>query len=798
MIQVVRHAFRLLRRAPALAAISILTIALGVGAATTMFSVVKAVLLNPLPYPEPDRLAWVASLNGGQQIRTSMPDFDDWRVANHSFTAMAIYSDAPFIAGGGDSPEHVSGTIVSEDFFDVLGVQPALGRAFVPEEHGAKAVLGSVILSDGLWRRTYGADPGILGRQVTLLGLPSTVIGVMPRGFSFPAGSDLWVSARALPDGNVRTAHNYWVIGRMRSGLGVEAAREDLSAIARSLKSRFPGPYQTEDATVRTLAAQLVGSVRVPMLILFGAVGVLLVVVSVNVATLLLVRGVTRSKELAVRTAMGATRRDLFRDLYAESLMLAVAGGAAGLLLAVWSMDLVRVMLPASLPRGVETRIDLGVIAFALVASAVVGGLFATLPSWRASGTDIHEVLKSGWRGPSASPRSRRLQGILVISEVALSLVLLAGAGLLFESFARLRAVDAGIRSAGVLTASVSFPMGGREVGQLAQRYRNLLARVRALPGVEQAGTIKDLPFDPIQRGGNFFIDGRPRDQAFDAGYLVVTPGMMDALGIPVLRGRGPSDQDSASAPGAVVINAEMARRFWPGRNPLGERIWFNSFEPRERWLTVVGVVGDVRQRGLVEPVPPLAYINYEQAQIQAQLGTGVLIIRTAIDPRALVPAVREVLRAVHPGAAASFRTMDDVMASATARQRFQMQVLAGFALLAFALSMTGLYGVLSYTVTSARAAIGLRMALGAQHGRIVRMVVGRGLGLTALGTMAGLAACVALGEVIRPVVYGIGPSDPLVLATASGLMLATALAACWLPARRAMQVDPMATLRDE
>jgi putative ABC transport system permease protein len=461
-------------------------------------------------------------------------------------------------------------------------------------------------------------------------------------------------------------------------------------------------------------------------------------------------------------------------------------------------MDLVRVLLPASLPRGFEAQIDPAVTAVAVAVSAAAGLLFGALPAWRSSGVDVHEILKTASRGLTANPQSRRVQGALVVSEMALSLVLLAGAGLLIASFERLRAVDAGFTSDRVLTASLSFPMGRGEVAQLAARYRDLLARLRALPGVEHAGTIKDLPLDPIQRSGNFFVDQRPRDQALDAGYLVVTPGVMEALRIPILRGRGFSERDSASAPAAVVINAEMARQYWPGRDPLGDRIWFNSFEPKERWLTIVGIAGDVRQRGLVEPVPPLAYINFEQAQIQAQLGSGVLIVRTATDPGAAIPAVREALRAVHPEAAATFRPMDEVMAAATSKQRFQMQVLVAFASLALLLAAVGLYGVLSYAVTGARASIGIRMALGAGRWRIFRDIALRALGLTLAGTLAGLAACAALGAVMRPVVFGVGPGDPRVLSLAVVALFATALAACWFPARRAMRTDPIAALREE
>ncbi len=781
----------------AAAAPAVVTVALGVAATTLLFAVVKAVLLNPLPYPEPDRLAWIASVAGNEQSRTSMPDFDDWQRASRSFTAMALYSDAPLIAGGGDTPQHVSGTLVSESFFDVLGVRPAVGRGFLPEEHRGSAMLGNVILSHGLWQRAFGGDPGIVGRRITLLGFSSTVVGVMPQGFAYPTGSDLWVSARAVPDGDARTAHNYFVIGRLQPGVTIEGGRADIRSVVRDLKRQFPGPYQTEDAVVERLDRHLVGSARSTLLLLLAAVGLLLLLVAVNVANLLLVQAAMRARELAIRSALGADRRDLFQSLLAESLLLAGAGGAAGLLLAYWSIDLLRALLPATLLRGTETAIDAGVVAFGVGVSLATGLLFGWLPAWRASRPDVNDLVKSTARS-SLTRQAQQMQSLLIVSQVALSLVLVAGAGLLLDSFVRLRAVDAGFTSRGVLAASLSFPMRSGEAARLAGYYRDLLDRVRALPGVEQAGIIKDLPLDPIQRSGNFIIEGRGRDTSFEAGYLVATPGMMDALGIPILSGRAITDGDTASAPAAVVINQAMARRFWPDRDPIGQRVWFNSFEPKERWLTIVGVAGDVRQRGLTDPAPPLTYVPYEQVQLQAQLGSGGLVVRTSGDPRTLANAIREALRGVNPEAAAAFRTLDDVMAAATSKQRFQMQVLAAFAALALVLASVGLYGVLAYTVASGRTAIGIRMALGATPARVARMIVARAAALTTAGAAIGGAGWLAVQPALGSVVFGVSPGDSRVLSAAIAVMFVAALAGCWFPARRAMLTDPIAALRQD
>jgi len=797
--QGLRHSVRSLRRAPSLTAISVLTVALGVGAGAALFSVVKAVLLNPLPYPDPGRLVWVAARNdSGGETRVSLPDCDDWRNQNHSFAAMAAYGEGPVVAGGGEVPEHSQGAVVSEDFFEVLGVHPAMGRLFSSEEHQPGRALEKVVIGYGLWQRAYGGDRAILGRRITVLGLPSTVIGVMPPGFSFPSGSELWVSARALGEGDERTAHNFWVVGRLRPGVSLEATSQDISIIARRIKQQYPGPYQTADASVTTLAYHLTGSVRAPLVVLFAAVGLLLLIVCVNVANLLLVRVTARSRELAVRTALGAERRHLFHHLLMESLILAAAGGALGLLVAFWSMDLVRVLLPAGVPRAAEIRIDGGVIAFALALTAVVGVLFGTLPSWRASLLNIHHVLKAGARGQTPARRTQRMQGALVISEVALSVVLLAGAGLLLQSFSRLKAVDPGLKSAHVLAVDLSLPVNEAERERLVARYRDLLERVRALPGVEAAGTIKDLPLDPIQRDGHFFIQNRPNSEALDAGYLIVSPGLMEALHIPLVRGRRFMESDSEEAPGVAIVSAEMARRFWPGRDPIGERIWFDSFDDKEHWLTIVGVAGDVRQSGLTEPASAQAFVCYSQVQHQGQLGSGNLVLRAAVDPKSLIPAVRRAIHDTNPEAAATFRLMDDVLADATARQRFQMQVLGAFAALALILAAVGLYGVLSYTVTSNRSSIGIRIALGAQPGEVFRLMTRRALWLASAGAGIGIIGCLAVRRVLASVVFGVGPSEPAVLASAAAAMVAVSLAACWFPARRAMRVDPATVLREE
>ena len=794
--------FRSLRRAPALSMVSILTVALGVGAGTALFSVVKAVLLDPLPFPDPGRLAWVAEVNeSGHPMQVAQANLKDWQRENRSFTQMAAYGAGPVNAGGGsDYPQRTYGAEVTGDFFDVMGVHPVLGRTFDAAEQKFRAA-GTVILGNGLWRRAYGADPRILGRTIKLMGQPFTVIGVMPPGFDYPNGSEVWIAAGAFFDFPSRTAHNFRVVGRLRPGVTIEQAQADIGAISRRLKQQYPSPFMAQDAAVIRLDRQMVGEVRPALLMLFGAVGFLLLIVCVNVANLLMVRLTTRTHEISVRVALGAGRLRLFRQLLEESLTLAAAGGALGLLLAFWSMDLLRILLPADLPRAGEIRIDGGVVAFALAVSAAAGILFGVLPSWRASGMNVNEALKAASRSATAGRRAHRVQAALVISEVCLSLVLVAGAGLLANSFWRLRSVNPGFDADHVLVANVSFTTPSRDSGfdRLSPMFFDLLSQLRAIPGVESAGLVKDLPLDGFMRDGHFNIENRPQASGTaDAVYRIVSPGYLATMHIPLLRGRDFSDGDTANSQPVVLISAEMARVYFPNENPIGRRVWFDSFAPKEQWLTIAGVVGDVREGGLTKPVQPTAYVSHPQAEEPSQLLDENFVLRTSQDPRSIIGAVRRRIRAADREAALKFETMDDVLSRSVARQRFQMQVLGGFAALALALAAIGLYGVLSYLVTSDRAGIAIRMALGAQPRSIFAMVTARALRLAAAGVGLGLAGCWAVRGVLARLIFGIGPSDPLTLAAAAAVLLMVALAASWFPARRAMRVDPISALREE
>jgi len=801
----IRYAARSLARVPSLSAISIVTVALGVGAGTSLFSVVKAVLLNPLPYANSGRLAWLAEVNDhGRPMSVAFQNFLDWRSGNRSFSAIAGYEEGPAIVSGSDLPQSTFGAAVTQDFFRVMGTDAILGRTFSHDEQamGGPSV---VVLGYGLWQRAFGGNRAILGRGIHLLGISPVVIGFMPPGFSYPEKAELWVPQTAFgdPGFSVRTGHNWRVVGRLKPGVRLEQAQADLGSIEHAIKQQYPSPFQGKDAAVISLAAHVAGEVRRPLIMLFGAVGFLLLIVCVNVANLLLVRVAARARELAIRTALGAGRRHLVRQMLTESLLLAVAGGISGSLLAVWSMDLLRVLLPADMPRAGEISIDAGVIAFALAVSAAAGIVFGLLPAWRASATNVNDALKAGSRSATAGKRSQRTQAALAISEACLSLILVAGAGLLVRSFWNLRSIDPGFRSDHVLAADTDFEWHGFESPDkenLVPQYRDLLERARAIPGVETAAMTRSLPVEAGAPDGHFFIEDRRTETAnADANYSVISPGYLKALRIPLLRGRDFTKQDTEASQPAAIVSEELARVYFAGRDPLGQRIWFDSFgSGQPHWLTIVGIAGDVHEDGLTRAALPQAYTCYTQQSSGGMLGGGTLLVRTALPPASVAGAVRQVIRSVNPEAVPNTRTMDSVLAASLAKQRFQMEILGGFAALALLLAAVGLYGVLSHMVTAARSQIGIRLALGAPRSLVFRMIAGRALMLAGMGVVAGTLGCLALRRVMAAVLFGIGPNDPATLAAAIAVLLAVALAAAWIPARRATKVDPMAALREE
>lgn len=799
LLQELRQGARALLRIPSLTTISILTVALGVGAGASLFSVVKAVLLNPLPYPDPGRLAWLAEVNAkGRQIQVAYPNFVDWRSQSHSFTSMSVFADFPVVVAGGDLPLSTRGALADESFFATLGVSARLGRTFAANDVKV-GVAPVAVIGYGLWQRAFGGDPSIAGRRLRMSGIAATIVGVMPPGFAWPENTEIWlpVTATGNPAHSGRTGHNWRVLGRLKPGSTMAMAQAEVDGIEQRIKQQYPSPFQTKDAAVVALQEHVTGQVRPALLILFGAVGFLLLIVCVNVANLLLVRVTARSRELAVRSALGAGRRRLIRQTLTESLLLGAAGGAAGLLLASLSMELLKALLPPEVPRLSEIQIDGGVVAFALAVSAAVGLLFGFLPAWRASAMNVNDALKSGSRSATAGAASKRTQSALVVSEVCLSLVLVTGAALLARSFWNLRSIDPGFRSDHVLVSDASFPEG--KMPATLANYRELLARIRAIPGVEATGTASNLPIAGFHPDGHFNIEGRAeQSKAADADYIVVSPGYLSAMRIPLLRGRDFNENDDENSRHAAVINQEMARVYFPGTDPIGQRIWFDSFNSRENWATVVGVAGDTRQSSLTKSVDPLAYVLYTQQTYAGLLADGSLVVRTKIDPAGVAGAVRSAIRAINPDSAPTPRTMASVLSESLARQRFQMDILGAFAVLALVLAAVGLYGVLSYIVSANRTQIGIRLALGARPSAMFVAITARALALTAAGVTLGALGCVAVRQVLTSLLFGIGPGDPLTIAVAIVVLLLVAIAAAFFPALRAMRTDPMAALREE
>ena len=795
------HLLRSLLRAPALSVVSILTVALGTGAGTALFSVVKAVVLNPLSYPEPGRLAWIAEVNeGGRQTQVAQANFEDWQRENRSFSYLASFGEGPVNAGGGEAPIRTFGAYVSQAFFDVMGVQPTLGRGFDPAEQKFRAA-GTVVLGNGLWRRAYGGDPAILGRRIKLMGQPFVVIGVMPPGFDYPDHSEVWIAAGAFFDSPARTAHNFRVVGRLARGVTFLEAQSDIGAIARALKEQYPSPFMAKDALVIPLDRHIVGEVRPTLLTLFAAVGFVLLIVCVNVANLLMVRVSTRAREISVRVALGASRSHLFRQMLAESIALATTGGALGLLIALWSMNLLRLLLPADLPRGEDIRIDTGVVIFGLAISVLTGLVFGMLPAWRASRLNVNDALKAASRSATAGRRAHRAQAVLVVSEVCLSLVLVAGAGLLATSYWRLRSINPGFAADHVIAANVSFTTPTRDTGfdHLSPMFSQLLEQLHAIPGVESAALTRGLPLDRPGPDGHFHLENRPQDSGkADAEYRVISPGYLATMHIPLVRGRDLTDQDTSTSLPVVLISAEMARIYWPNQDPMGRRIWFDSFTPKEQWLTIVGIVGDVRESALWRPVAPTAYVSHTQMLLPQTLLDENLVLRATRNPSMIIAAVRDRVHTADREAAIEFEEMNDVLVRSVARQRFQMQIIGGFAALALVLAAVGIYGVLSFIVTSNRFAIAIRMALGAQRWTIFAMITTRALCLAALGAALGVAGCFAIRKLLSGLLFGIGPTDPAILSAAAVVLLVVALAASYFPARRAMRADPISTLHEE
>jgi len=796
--QDLRYGSRVLLKNPGFTAVAILALALGIGANSAIFSVVNAVLLRPLPYHDPDRI--MTALHSGW-FPVAPANFLDWRAQNHVFERIAAAQAWGASLTGRDKPEQLKALQVTPDLFPVLGVDPVLGRTFLPEEDrpGAGRV---VVLSHQLWQRRFGGDPKIVGQTLVLNGVGHTVVGVMPPGFQFApfwvTNAELWVPLDLTLRVNDRAGRSLRVFARLKPGVTREQAQAEMDTISRRLEQQYPGTNKSLDVTVDPLHEKVVGKVRQALLVLLGAVSFVLLIACANVANLLLARSAARQKEIAIRTALGAGRLRLVRQLLTESMLLASLGGALGLLLARWGVKFLVALSPANLPRVETINLDSRVFGFTLAISLLTGLVFGLAPALQASKLDLNESLKEGGRSATEGIRRNRVRSLLMISEVALALVLLIGAGLMIRSFRRLQAVEAGFDPRRVLTLVVPLRSSQYSTGpQRSAFFQRLIERVGALPGVESASAINHLPLAGDIWTLGFTVEGRPAPppgEGPSAAYRIIRPNYFHTMGISLLKGRDFTEHDAAGTPGVAIINEAFARNIWPHEDPIGKRIRVNDDGPDPR--EIVGIVKDVKQREwTAEPMREM-YLPYLQNPAPSYL---TLVARTTADPLSLAAAVRNEVWTIDKDVPVSqVASMEQVIAGATGGPRFNLLLLNLFASVALILAAVGIYGVMAYSVSQRTHEIGIRLALGAQTTDVIKLVVGQGMALTLIGVAIGLAAAFAVTRLMSSLLFGVSATDPLTFAVIALLLLLVALVACYLPARRATKVDPMVALRYE
>ena len=802
--QDLRYGFRALLRNPGFCAVAILALALGIGPNTAIFTMVNAVLLKPLPVPEPQRVVmiWGTMLKSGfDQLPVSGADYLDWKKQSTSFEEMAAAFAIPEyglnVSGAGE-PERVPAATASKEFLPALGIRPIAGRNFRPEEDrpgGAPAVL----ISNVFWQRRFHADPSAIGRTLTVDGVPRTIVGVVPHELGEMVAADLWLPTAIDPNNPERRNHNYGVVALLRPGVTVAQARAEMTVIAQRLERAYPASNTGYGITVFPMAEMFTGRIRPVLVILLGAVGLLLLIACSNLANLLLARSATREKEIAVRAALGAGRSRIVRQLLTESLVLAIAGGSLGLLLAIWTVHVLRGVVPDMFPMLQHMRVDLSVLSFTLGLSILTGLLFGMVPAWKSSYADLNTTLKeAGGRSESAGG-SHRVRSFLLASQVALAVLLSVSAGLLLRSFVRVAAVNPGVRVAHILTMNLSLPTVKYDTpAKRASFYRDLTERLESLPGVRSAGAVMFLPLRvsllSFRIGvSGFQIQGRPPvspGQDPMADYRIATPGYFNTIGIGLRQGRLFDQHDDLDAKRVALINQAMASRYFPGENPLGQHLATGGAS-----MEIVGVVADAKLYGLDAPIEPAIYVPHRQHPGES-MG---LAVHTRGDPAAIASAVRtEILKLDPEQPISSVRTMETVLSDSLMLRRVSMLMLAVFAALALTLAAVGIYGLTAYSVSRRTHEIGLRVALGASQAQILRLVVVRGLVLATIGAAIGLAAALQLTRALSGMLYGVTATDPLVFAGVPLLLVAVSAIASYVPARKAMRIDPLMALRYE
>jgi putative ABC transport system permease protein len=801
MIQDLRFGLRMLLKNPGFTLIAVFTLALGIGANTAIFSVVNAVLLRPLPFAEPERVMWLWDTQ--PQLPTapaSLPDFLDWKDQNRSFEYLAAFQSGSMFLDAGDGTVDTPAGLVIPEMFPLFRVSPILGRTFTAEEilPGRTRV---VVLSYALWQNRFGSDPNVIGRTTQLSGAPHTIIGVMPEGFSFPNNAEFWRPLAIDPKQLDRGPHYLRVVGRLKSGVTQAQAQAEMSALSARLAQQYPEKIAGHGVKLEPLRDVIVGDIGTPLYILLGAVGFVLLIACANVANLLLARVGVRQKEIAVRAALGATRLRIVRQLLTESILLAVGGGAAGLLSAIWGVHWLVSFGPDTIPRMREIAVDPRMAAFTLLISVATGVLFGLAPALQASRPGLADALKESARA-SAGVHRNRLRSALVISEVALSLVLLIGAGLMIRSFAILSQVDPGFNAARVLTMGVTLLRSKYpEDERVAQFFSQLLEQAATTPGVASAAAVSGLPLAGDNTSDYFTVEGRPpiaREARPLTEYRIVTPRYFESMGIPLLAGRDFAATDTKQAPNVVIINQAFAERHFAGENPIGQRI---SLQGQERDpLQIIGVVGNVRHFGLDAPPVPEAFVPFLQDPLSKTYQRSLTIVaRTESNPAAVAGSLRTALTALDKSLPVyALKPMTEYLRDSLMRRRFNLILLSVFGGVALVLAAVGIYGVISYGVTQRTHEIGIRLALGAQTRDVLTLVVRQGTMLALGGVALGLLAALALTRLMKTLLFGVSVTDPLTFAAIALLLISVAFLACWLPARRATKVDPMTALRHE
>jgi putative ABC transport system permease protein len=798
--QDLRFGARMLLKQPGFTLIAVVTLALGIGANTAIFSIVDAVLLRPFPYPAPERLVMLQerfSAEGG--FSPSYPNFVDWRAQNTVFDAISAVRQWSFNFTGAGEPERLQGRLVSAEFFSTLGVKPLLGRDFLAEEDRVGAS-PTVILSYGLWQRRFGNDRSLIGKHLTLNNQNFTVVGITPPNFQFGAEADITVPIGLSADRfRARGADpGVDVVARLKPTAPRRQAETELNLIAERLEQQYPESNKGRRVRVTSLHESFVGDVRQPLLILLGAVALVLLIACANVANLLLVRSAGRGREVAVRMALGSDRWRIIRQLLTESVLLAAVGAALGILLALWGTSFIASQLPDGIPRLQEAKVDAPVMGFTLAVSLLTGLLFGLAPALQASRPNLIEWLKEGERGSSG--RRQLSRSLLVIGEVALTLTLLVGAGLLIQSFRRVLQVDPGFKAQNMLTMHVS--VNNPDGQQVANFFEQLQQKVRSLPGVKSVSVSDGLPFGRDANHPNFIIEGRPIPDKKPFGQrYAVSPDYFQTMGIELLRGRGFTPQDTRDSQLVIVIDEELARQYFPNEDPIGKRLKQGPTAPS---LEIVGVVRHVEPYSLDRQGagPAQFYTNFNQISLQGlpnKVWRINLLTRAEVEPSSLASAARGQVAALNKDQSVSnVRTMEQILAQSVAARRFSMLLLTVFAVVALALASLGIYGLMSYAVAQRTREIGMRMALGAQSGDVLKLVIGQGMTLALAGVALGLVASIALTRTMKNLLFGIGATDPMTFGAITMLLTFIALLACYIPARRATKVDPMIALRHE